>query len=83
MQHFFLTDAVDFAVGGSLLTFIAGSIPSTDCLTITATPDDIIEGDEECVASILAIFESDVPVTIGMSSTTTVTIFDDDGTYFC
>ena len=57
-----------------------GSFPITDCLTITATTDNIIEGDEECVSTILAIVESGVPVTIGMSSTTTVTIVDDDGT---
>ena len=59
---------------------MTGSIPITECLTITATPDDILEKDEECVATILAIVESGVPVTIGMSSTTTVTIVDDDGT---
>ena len=54
-------------------------MPSSVCVNVTATDDDILEGDEDFVITITG---TDLPeVTLGFPRATTVIINDNDGIF--
>ena len=69
----------DFSLGATSVTIPAGLIPTsgTDCVSLSAIDDTILEGNEDILVSITRTGQD--AVTIGVSATTTVTITDNDG----
>lgn len=60
------------------LTFVPGSGENTEvCTTLSAIPDDVVEGDEEFTV-ILSLTTTGPSLSIG-NNVTTVTIVDSDG----
>ena len=76
---FLLTESSDFSLSMSNITIAPGSLPTdgSQCINVTATDDTILEGDEDFE---ILITDTDIPkVTVGIASTTTVTISDNNG----
>ena len=59
---------------------VGTSLPATQCIEISTTEDDFLEGDHEFTVSIVSTTLNNA-VTISAPSTHVVTIDDDDGTY--
>ena len=76
------TESEDFSLSTESITFPPGrsTTPSENvCVNVTATDDDILEGDEDFV---IAITGTDLPeVTLGNPNSATVLINDNDGIF--
>ena len=74
--------STDFSLGGATtITIGAGSmIPTSGCVSVSATDDTIVEGDEDF--DIVVTMTDQTAVVVGASDTTTVTIPANDGMSF-
>ena len=74
-------ESSDFSLGATSVTIPAGVIPisRTDCVSLSAIDDTILEGNESLVISITGTDQG--VATVGESATTNVTITDNDGRY--
>ena len=80
--YFLFTVNGDFSfmpVAASTITFAASStIPSTQCVSVSATDDTIVEADED-FDLVLTMTDQMPDVVVGASDTTAVTIPANDG----
>ena len=76
-----ISDGDDFTHQMYTEMFTVGtSLPATQCIEISTTEDEFLEGDHEFTVSFVSTTLNNA-VTISAPSTHVVTIDDDDGTY--
>ena len=75
------TESGDFSLNTESIICPPGpiSMPSSVCVNVTATDDDILEGDENFVITMTGTDPTEV--TLGFPRATTVTINDSDGIF--
>ena len=80
-QFISLTEPEDVTLDASFIMFLPGNITDSriECLGVTASEDNLLEGSEQFDINIIATNTPGLPVTVGMPSTTIVTISDTDG----
>lgn len=77
-----VVDSSDYSLMPAAMAITIPSSGSTGCVSVSATDDPLIEGDETFSIVITIMTNRMAKVNIGVSNTTTVTILDNDGMLF-